>query len=80
MAKWQRWERGVQRRSYKALPPPFAFEGFGETAPRFAPLQILRNDVVGHYPGFLATTARVAHFSPQFVTDHRIFADFSAIH
>ena len=23
MAKWQRWERGVRRRSYKALPPPF---------------------------------------------------------
>ena len=23
MAKWQRWERRVWRRSYKALPPPF---------------------------------------------------------
>ena len=28
MAKWQRWERGEQRRSYKALPPPFRIRGF----------------------------------------------------
>ena len=33
MAKWQRWEHGVRRHSYKALPHPFAFEGFWETAP-----------------------------------------------
>ena len=33
MAKWQRWERGVRRHSYKALPHLFAFEGFWETAP-----------------------------------------------
>ena len=33
MAKWQRWERVVRRRSYKALPPPLAFEGFWETTP-----------------------------------------------
>ena len=79
MAKWQRWERGVRRRNYKALPPPFAFEGFWETAPRFV-LRILRNDMVGRYLGFHATVARIAHFLPQFVTTHRIFADFSAIH
>ena len=41
MAKWQRWQRGVRRRSYKALPHLFAFEGFWETAPRFVPLRIL---------------------------------------
>ena len=79
MAKWQRWESGVRRHSYKALPPLFAFEGFWETAPRFAPLQILRNGVVGRYLGFRATTARIAHLSSQFVTAHQIFADFSAI-
>ena len=28
MAKWQRWERRVRRRSYKALPPPFRIRGF----------------------------------------------------
>ena len=28
MAKWQRWERGVQRCDYKALPPPFHIRGF----------------------------------------------------
>ena len=28
MAKWQRWERGVRRRSYKAFPPPFCIRGF----------------------------------------------------
>jgi len=64
----------------KLLPHPFAFEGFWETAPRFAPLRILRNGVVGRYLGFRATTARIAHFLPQFVTAHRIFADFSVIH
>ena len=77
MAKWQRWERGVQRRSYKALPPPFAFEGFWETAPRFVPLRILRSSVVGYYLGFHATAAHVAHLSPQFVMARQIFADFS---
>ena len=79
VAKWQRWERGVRRRSYKALPPLFAFKGFWETAPRFALLRILLNGMVGHHLGFCATTARIAHFLPQFVTAHRIFADFSAI-
>ena len=33
MAKWKRWKQGVRRRSYKALPYPFAFKGFWETAP-----------------------------------------------
>ena len=33
MAKGQRYERGVRRRSYKALPHLFAFEGFWETIP-----------------------------------------------
>ena len=28
MAKGQRYERGVRRRSYKALPPPFRILGF----------------------------------------------------
>ena len=28
MAKWQRWERVVRRRSYKALPQPFRIQGF----------------------------------------------------
>ena len=28
MTKWQRWERGVRRRSFKALPPPFRIRGF----------------------------------------------------
>jgi len=28
MTKWQRWERGVRRCSYKALPPPFHIRGF----------------------------------------------------
>jgi len=79
VVKWQRWERGVQRRSYKALPPLFAFKGFWETALRFAPLRILRKGVVGCYLGFHATAAHFAHFSSQFVTAHRIFADFSAI-
>ena len=77
--KWQRWERGVQQHSYKALPPPFTFDGFWETAPRFVPLRILCNSVAGCYLGFRATIARIAHLSPQFVTAHRIFADFSAI-
>ena len=63
MAKWQRWERGVRRRSYKALPPLSAFEGFWETAPRFVTLRILRNGVVGHYLGFHPTAARIAHLS-----------------
>ena len=80
VAKWQRWEHGVRRHSYKALPPLFAFKGFWETAPRFAPLRILRNGVVGHYLGFRTTTAHFTHFSPQLVTAHRIFTDFSAIH
>ena len=79
MAKWQRWECGVRRRSYKALPPPLIFEGFWETAPGFAPLRILHNRVVGRYLGLRANTAHIAHFSLQFVIAHRIFADFSAI-
>ena len=79
MAKWQMWGRGVRRHSYKALPPPFAFEGFWETAPRFAPLRILRNNMVGRYLGFRATAAHSAHLSPQVVTAHRIFTDISAI-
>ena len=79
MAKWQRWKRGVRRRSYKAHPPPFAFEGFWETAPSFAPLQILHNSVVGRYLGFCATAAHISYLSLQVVTAHRIFADFSAI-
>ena len=33
MAKWQRWERGLWWRSYKALPHLFTFEGFWETVP-----------------------------------------------
>jgi hypothetical protein len=28
MVKRQRYERGVRRRSYKALPPPFRIRGF----------------------------------------------------
>jgi len=28
VAKWQRWERGVWRRSYIALPPLFRIQGF----------------------------------------------------
>ena len=28
MANLQRWDRGVWRRSYKALPPPFRIQGF----------------------------------------------------
>ena len=80
VAKWQRWERGVRRRSYKALPPLFAFKGFWETAPRFVPLRISQSGVVGHYLGFRATAAHIAHFLPQFVTAHQKFADLSAIH
>ena len=79
MAKWQMWGRGVRRHSYKALPPPFAFEGFWETALGFVPLPILHNHVVGRYLGLRANTAHIAHFSLQFVIAHRIFADFSAI-
>ena len=30
MAEWQRWERGMQRRSYKELSPPFCILGFLE--------------------------------------------------
>ena len=67
MAKWQRWEHGVRRRSYKALPPPLAFKGFWETAPQFVPLRILHDCVVGHYLGFRTTAARIAHLSPQFI-------------
>ena len=53
---------------------------FGKLLPRFTPLRILRNSMVGRYLGFRATAARIAHLSPQFVTAHRIFADFSAIY
>ena len=28
MAKWQRWERRMRRRGYKALSPPFRIQGF----------------------------------------------------
>ena len=35
--------------------------------------------MVGRYLGLHANTAHIAHFSPQFVTAHQIFADFSAI-
>jgi hypothetical protein len=28
VAEWQRWERGMRRRSYKALSPPFRIRGF----------------------------------------------------
>ena len=31
VAKWQKWERGVRRRSHIALPHSFAFKGFWET-------------------------------------------------
>ena len=79
MTKWQRWERGVRRRSYKALPPPLAFEGFWETTPRFVPLRIPRISVVGRYLGFHATATHIAHLSSEVVTAHRIFTDFSTI-
>ena len=35
--------------------------------------------MVSHCLGFHSTVARITHLSPQFVTAHRIFADFSAI-
>ena len=30
VAKWQRWERGVRRRSYKETVPTFCIQGFLE--------------------------------------------------
>ena len=80
MAKWQRWERGVRRCSYKGLPPRFAFDGFWETTPRFASLRILHYSKVGRNVGFCATATHVAHLSTPLVATHRIIADFSAIY
>ena len=53
MAKWQRWERGVRRCSYKALPHPFAFEGFLETAPKIGASPNSPQQQGGPLPGLL---------------------------
>ena len=78
MAKWQRWGRGVWRRSYKALPHPFAFEGFWGTIPVIYATPNSLQLKVGRYLGLHAAPARIADLSPQFVTARRIFADISA--
>ena len=78
MAKWQRWERGVRRRSYKALPTLSYLRVFGKPLLQFALLHFLRNTKVGRYLGFRATMARIADLSPQFVMARRIFTDFFA--
>ena len=73
MAKGQRYERGVRRRSYKALPHLFAFEGFWETVPAICASPNSLQLKVGCYLGLRATSARITDLSPQFVTAHRIF-------
>ena len=78
MAKWQRWERGLWWRSYKALPHLFAFEGFWETVPAICASLNSPQLKVGRYLGIGVTPARFANLSPQFVMAHRILADISA--
>ena len=75
MAKWQRWERGMRRRSYKALPHLFAFEGFWETVPTIYVSLNSPQLKVGRYLGLRVAPACIADLSPQFVTARRIFAD-----
>ena len=67
MAKWQMWERGVRRRSYKALPHLFAFEGFWETVPAICVSPNSPQLKVGHYLGLRVAPACIADLSPQFV-------------
>ena len=78
MAKWQRWQRGVRRRSYKALPHLFAFEGFWGTVPAISATPNSPQLKVGHYLGLRTTSVRITDLSPQFVMAHRILADISA--
>ena len=79
MAKGQRYERGVRRRSYKALPPPFRIRGFlGNRSRdlRFSELSAIAWWAVTW--AFTQTVASIADLSPQSVTARRIFADLSA--
>ena len=69
---------GVRRRSYKALPHPFTFEGFWGTVPAISATLNSPQLKVGRYLGLHATLARIADLSPQFVTACQIFADLSA--
>ena len=64
VAKWQRWERGVQRRNYKALPHLSHSRVFEKPLPRFVPLRILRSGLLGRYLSFRVTTTRIAQLSP----------------
>jgi len=77
MAKGQRYECGVWRHSYKALPHLFAFKGFWETAPTIGASPISPQQQGGPLPGLSRNRAHTAHLSPQFVMARRIFADFS---
>ena len=78
MAKGQRYERGVRRCSYKALPPPFRIRGFLGNCSRD-----LRFSEFSATEGGLLTRpsrspAHIADLSPQFATAHRILADIFA--
>jgi len=78
MAKGRRYERGVRRRSYKALPHLFAFEGFWETVPVICASPNSPQLKVGRYLGLRVALVHITDLSLQFVTARRIFTDISA--
>ena len=80
--KWQGYEWGLRRRSYKALSPPFFLHPrvFGKPIPRSALLRILQRGLMGRNLGFHATIAHVIHLSLSFVVTRQITTDFSAIY
>ena len=53
MAKWQRWERGMRRCSYKALSPPFRIRGFLGNRSRDLRLSKFSDAAYGPLPGLL---------------------------
>ena len=80
VVEWQRWERRVRRCSYKDTLSTFCIQGFlGNRTMLICTLLNSPKRRGGRYLGFRATTTHIAHLSPQVVTAHRIFANFSAI-
>ena len=80
VTQWQRWERGVWRRSCKATLPTFRIQRFlGSRTMLICALPKSPKQRAGPLSGLPRNYGPYRPFSMQLGTAHRIFADLSAI-